>query len=67
MQAALLGLRGYISNVSVKLVTERTDIHLTNQVNHMALIQAVEKVEFDVLATTIELAVKGMVCAAFQI
>lgn len=66
VEAALARVEG-VSDVSVNLATERADIHLANPVDRMALIQAVEKVGFDVLATTIELAVKGMVCAAFQI
>ncbi|SCX10449.1 Au+-exporting ATPase [Nitrosomonas eutropha] len=63
VEAALAKVEG-VSDVSVNLATERADIHLANSVDRMALIQAVEKVGFDVPATIIELVVEGMTCAS---
>ena len=53
-----------VDSVSVNLATERADIRLASPVDRIALIQAVEKVGYDVPAGTVELAVEGMTCAS---
>jgi hypothetical protein len=51
--------QGGVDSVSVNLATERADIRLASPVDRMALIQAVEKVGYDVPAGTVELAVEA--------
>ncbi|WP_238897737.1 heavy metal translocating P-type ATPase [Achromobacter xylosoxidans] len=63
VEAALAKVPG-VDSVSVNLATERADIRLAGPVDRMALIQAVEKVGYDVPAGTVELAVGGMTCAS---
>ncbi|EJV1370504.1 TPA: heavy metal translocating P-type ATPase [Pseudomonas aeruginosa] len=63
VEAALAKVAG-VDSVSVNLATERADIRLSAPVDRMALIQAVEKVGYDVPAGTVELAVEGMTCAS---
>ncbi|MFG6286918.1 heavy metal translocating P-type ATPase, partial [Pseudomonas aeruginosa] len=62
-EAALAKVPG-VDSVSVNLATERADIRLASPVDRIALIQAVEKVGYDVPAGTVELAVEGMTCAS---
>ncbi|WP_187788202.1 MULTISPECIES: heavy metal translocating P-type ATPase [unclassified Salmonella] len=63
VEAALAKVPG-VDSVSVNLATERANIRLSTPVDRMALIQAVEKVGYDVPAGTVELAVEGMTCAS---
>jgi len=63
VEAALAKVAG-VGQVSVNLATERADIGLAGPVDRMALIEAVEKVGYEVPASTIELAVEGMTCAS---
>lgn len=63
VEAALAKVPG-VDSVSVNLATERADIRAAGPVDRMALIQAVEKVGYDVLDGTVELAVEGMTCAS---
>ncbi|HBO8869569.1 TPA: copper-translocating P-type ATPase, partial [Pseudomonas aeruginosa] len=63
VEAALAKVEG-VASVSVNLATERADIRLNRPVDRMALIQAIEKVGYDVPQGTIELAIGGMTCAS---
>lgn len=63
VEAALAKVEG-VESVSVNLATERADVRLTGPVDRTALIQAVEKVGYDVPAGTTELAVDNMTCAS---
>ncbi|WP_312480507.1 heavy metal translocating P-type ATPase [Stutzerimonas nitrititolerans] len=63
VEAALARIEG-VDSVSVNLATERADIRLAGPVDRMALVQAVEKVGYDVPANTVELAIEGMTCAS---
>ncbi|WP_372242400.1 heavy metal translocating P-type ATPase [Pseudomonas sp. CFSAN084952] len=63
VEAALAKVSG-VDSVSVNLATERADIRLAGPVDRMALIQAVERVGYDVPAGTVELTVEGMTCAS---
>jgi len=63
VEAALAKVPG-VDSVSVNLATERANIRFAGPVDRMALIQAVEKVGYDVPAGTVELAVEGMTCAS---
>ena len=63
VEAALAKVEG-VGSVSVNLATERADIRPAGPVERMALVQAVEKVGYDVPASTIEMAVEGMTCAS---
>ena len=63
VEAALAKVPG-VDSVSVNLATERADIRLASPVDRIALIQAVEKVGYDVPAGIVELAVEGMTCAS---
>ena len=63
VEAALAKVPG-VESVSVNLATERADIRPAGAVDRMALVQAVEKVGYDVPATTVELSVTGMTCAS---
>ncbi|WP_438870848.1 heavy metal translocating P-type ATPase [Pseudomonas aeruginosa] len=63
VEAALVKVEG-VASVSVNLATERADIRLNRPVDRMALIQAIEKVGYDVPQGTIELAIGGMTCAS---
>ncbi|MBH1702401.1 copper-translocating P-type ATPase [Stenotrophomonas maltophilia] len=63
VEAALAKVPG-VDSVSVNLANERADIRLAGPVDRIALIQAVEKVGYDVPAGTVELAVEGMTCAS---
>jgi len=63
VEAALSKVHG-VGSVTVNLATERADVRPAGPVDRMALIQAVEKVGYDVPAATVELAVEGMTCAS---
>nr|WP_197031643.1 heavy metal translocating P-type ATPase [Bordetella petrii] len=63
VEAALAKVEG-VGSVSVNLATERADIRPAGPVDRQALIQAIEKVGYDVPASTVELAVGGMTCAS---
>ncbi|KAG1180776.1 hypothetical protein G6F35_016115 [Rhizopus arrhizus] len=63
VEAALSKVEG-VGSVSVNLATERADIRASGPVDRAALIQAVERVGYDVPAATLELAVEGMTCAS---
>ncbi len=63
VEAALARIEG-VDSVSVNLATERADIRLAGPVDRLALVQAVEKVGYDVPANTVELAIVGMTCAS---
>ena len=63
VEAALAKVEG-VDTVSVNLATERADIRLAGPVDRMALIQAVEKVGYEVPAGVTELAIEGMTCAS---
>jgi len=63
VEAALARIEG-VDSVSVNLATERADIRLAGPVDRLALVQAVEKVGYDVPANTVELAIEGMTCAS---
>lgn len=63
VEAALAKVEG-VRDVAVNLATEQAAIRLTSPVDRIALVQAVEKVGFDVPATTVELALEGMTCAS---
>ncbi len=63
VEAALAKVEG-VGGVSVNLATERADIRPAGPVDRLALVQAVEKVGYEVPASTIELAVEGMTCAS---
>ncbi|MBY4898622.1 heavy metal translocating P-type ATPase [Cupriavidus sp. AU9028] len=63
VEAALAKVPG-VGSVSVNLATERADLRLASPVDRMALIQAIEKVGYDVPAGTVELTVEGMTCAS---
>ncbi|MGG6372998.1 copper ion binding protein, partial [Stenotrophomonas muris] len=63
VEAALSKVEG-VGSVSVNLATERADIRASGPVDRAALIQAVERVGYDVPAATVELAVEGMTCAS---
>ena len=63
VEAALAKVEG-VASVSVNLATERADIRLNRPVDRMALIQAIEKVGYDVPQGTIGLAIGGMTCAS---
>ncbi|MBL0734165.1 MULTISPECIES: heavy metal translocating P-type ATPase [Stenotrophomonas] len=63
VEAALSKVEG-VGSVSVNLATERADIRPSGPVDRAALIQAVERVGYDVSPATVELAVEGMTCAS---
>jgi len=63
VEAALTKVEG-VGKVSVNLATERADIVAVGPVDRMALIQAVEKVGYDVPAGSVDLAIAGMTCAS---
>lgn len=63
VEAALSRVEG-VGSVSVNLATERADIRASGPVDRAALIQAVERVGYDVPAGTTELSVEGMTCAS---
>ncbi|KAG0916896.1 hypothetical protein G6F32_016482 [Rhizopus arrhizus] len=63
VEAALSKVEG-VGSVSVHLATERADLRASGPVDRAALIQAVERVGYDVPAATLELAVEGMTCAS---
>ena len=63
VEAALSKVAG-VGSVSVNLATERADIRPAGPVDRAALIQAVEKVGYEVPASVMELAVEGMTCAS---
>lgn len=63
VEAALAKVEG-VGRVSVNLATEKADIRPAGPVDRMALIQAVEKVGYDVPASTVELTIEGMTCAS---
>src|SRR5690606_21615152 len=62
-EKALARVEG-VASVSVNLATERADISADGPLNTPALVQAVEKVGYRVLAATTELAVQNMSCAS---
>lgn len=63
VEAALSKVPG-VESVSVNLSTERATIQAVSDIDPTALVQAVEKVGYDVPANTIELSVQGMTCAS---
>ncbi len=63
VEAAIKKVSG-VENVSVNLATERATIHVTEEVNRTALIEAVHKVGYEVPTSKIELNVIGMTCAS---
>ena len=63
VEAALTKVEG-VGKVSVNLATERAEIVAVGPVDRMALVQAVEKVGYDVPAGAVELAIGGMTCAS---
>lgn len=63
VEAALTNVPG-VESVSVNLTTERATIHVTEEVNRTALIEAVHKVGYEVPTSKIELSVIGMTCAS---
>jgi len=63
VEAAIKKVSG-VENVSVNLTTERATIHVTEEVNRTALIEAVHKVGYEVPTSKIELNVIGMTCAS---
>ncbi len=63
VEAALAKVEG-VQSVSVNLATERADIRLNTLVNRMALVEAVEKVGYEVPQASVELSVQGMTCAS---
>ncbi|MEQ9832553.1 heavy metal translocating P-type ATPase [Pectobacterium versatile] len=63
VEAALAKVEG-VESVSVNLATERADIRLNAFVNRMALVEAVEKVGYEVPQISVELSVQGMTCAS---
>ncbi|ABM41589.1 heavy metal translocating P-type ATPase [Xanthomonas euvesicatoria] len=63
VEAALTKVEG-VDSVSVNLATEKAEIRLAGPVDRAALIQAVEKVGYEVPASVVELAVEGMTCAS---
>ncbi|WP_369799093.1 copper-translocating P-type ATPase [Methylophilus sp. TWE2] len=63
VEAALTKVPG-VESVSVNLTTERATIHVTEEVNRTALIEAVHKVGYEVPTSKIELNVIGMTCAS---
>lgn len=63
VEAAIIKVPG-VQSVSVNLTTERATIHVTEEVNRTALIEAVHKVGYEVPTSKIELNVIGMTCAS---
>jgi len=63
VEAALAKVPG-VEHVSVNLATERAEIRTAGSLDRLALVQAVEKVGYDVPLNTVELAVSGMTCAS---
>lgn len=63
VEAALTKVPG-VESVSVNLATERATIHVTEEVNRTALVEAVHKVGYEVPTSKIELNVIGMTCAS---
>ncbi|KQT42696.1 MULTISPECIES: heavy metal translocating P-type ATPase [unclassified Methylophilus] len=63
VEAALTKVPG-VESVSVNLTSERATIHVTEEVNRTALIEAVHKVGYEVPTSKIELNVIGMTCAS---
>lgn len=63
VEAALAKVPG-VERVSVNLATERAEVRPAGSVDRMALVKAVEKVGYDVPASTVQLAVEGMTCAS---
>jgi Au+-exporting ATPase len=63
VEAALTKVPG-VESVSVNLTSERATIHVTEEVNRTALIEAVHKVGYEVPISKIELNVIGMTCAS---
>ena len=63
VEAALAKVPG-VERVSVNLATERAEVRPAGSVDWMTLVKAVEKVGYDVPASTVELAVEGMTCAS---
>ena len=53
-----------VVNASVNLATELADIHLKAPVDRLKLIEAIEKVGYEVPVTSVELSVQGMTCAS---
>jgi Au+-exporting ATPase len=53
-----------VESVSVNLATERATIHVAEEVNRTALVEAVHKVGYEVPTSKIELKVVGMTCAS---
>src|SRR5690606_16980742 len=63
VEAAIRKVPG-VQQVAVNLATERADVQATAGTSLNALVQAIEKVGFDVPSNTIELSIEGMSCAS---
>ena len=63
VDAALRKIEG-VQDVSVNLATESAVVQARPDVPAQALIQAIEKVGFDVPARTVEMSIQGMSCAS---
>ncbi len=63
VEAALRKVQG-VEQVAVNLATERADVKAAAGTSRQSLVQAIEKVGFDVPATTVELSIGGMSCAS---
>src|SRR5690606_27233386 len=63
VEAALRKVDG-VHDVAVNLATERADVHAVAGTSRRALINAIEKVGFDVPSSSLELAIEGMSCAS---
>lgn len=63
VETALAKVPG-VGSVTVNLATERADIHPSGPVDRRALIEAVERVGYEVPAQSTVLSVEGMTCAS---
>lgn len=63
VEASLAKVMG-VGSVSVNLATERADIRPVGPVDYMALVQAIQKVGYNVPDAITELAIEGMTCAS---
>lgn len=63
VEASLAKVMG-VGSVSVNLATERADIRPVGPVDYMALVQAIQKVGYNVPDAITELEIEGMTCAS---
>jgi Au+-exporting ATPase len=63
VEAALAKVQG-VGSVAVNLATERAEIRPAGPIDRRSLIQAVEKVGYEVPSANTELAIDGMTCAS---